>query len=54
MNEIVNDSEKEQVYEKMLLQSENNFCFDCGNKSPEWISIYLGVIINIKSIYFID
>jgi ADP-ribosylation factor GTPase-activating protein 1 len=45
MNERVSDPERDQVMEIILSYPENNKCFDCGSKNPNWASTYLGIVI---------
>jgi ADP-ribosylation factor GTPase-activating protein 2/3 len=44
MNEYVSDAVRDKVMENILSLPENNICFDCGNKNPNWASAYLGVL----------
>jgi hypothetical protein len=46
MNEIVSEEVRDITMERVLQIPENHFCFDCGNKNPNWASANLGVKIN--------
>ena len=45
MSENVDDKIRDEVMSNILAKPENQVCFDCGSKAPNWASPYLGIVI---------
>ena len=45
MSENVDDRIRDEVMSNILAKPENQVCFDCGSKAPNWASPYLGIVI---------